>query len=416
MGAPKNTLARIIANRSMQRLHQSLKPMLIAARVRSVEERIGRPQLFFQRARERPDAFRVSDYLATCAVLDREPGELLTTALSENPLAEIRPPRIVARARKHISSPGSGLGADQLAELDRSFNSDPKKTLEAVKLALPDASRDELPRLLGIYGSALRVEADLSHAALVLRHALAMARDLKLPDAAADLFIRLAYVALDRQGPEDALKHAQEGTLAYTRLGDEEGQAKGFLALGMFRYYSHDYREALSDFQTALERSHVQARIVGSYQFQALCWIELDEPDNARDMAALAQKHAVEVAPWMQGKLSWLQARLAFGNTRCHHLKAAQTDLATSRPGDALMATLELIEEYLDLDQLDNAGQEIPAVCTLVERAGECRQVQERVSRLIQHRSRLTPNLIADLRRALDRARDRRLSNVIQSD
>ncbi len=400
----------------MRQLHQTLKPILITAGVRSIEEQIGRPQLFFQRARERPDALRVSDYLATCAVLDREPGELLTTALREDPLAEIRPPRIVAHARKHISSPGSGLGTDQLAALDHSFNTDPKKTLKAVKLALPDASRNELPRLLGIYGSALRIEADLSHAAVVLHHAIAIARDLELPEAVADLLIRLAYVALERQGPSHALRHAQEGTLAYTRLGDQEGQAKGFLALGMFRYYSHDYHQAIDEAQAALERSQVSDRIVSTHQLRAFSWIELDEPDKARDALTQAQQHAATVAPWIRGKLSWGQARLAFGDTRCNHLKAAQTDLATSRPGDALMATLELIEEFLALDQLGEAGREIPAVCNLVERAGECRQVQERVSRLIQHHSRLTPELIADLRRAMDRARDRRLSSVVQSD
>ena len=416
MGRPKNTLARIVANRSMRRLHETLKPMLIAAGVRSVEEHIGRPQLFFQRARERPDAFRVSDYLATCAVLDHEPAELLTNALSDDPLAEIRPPRIVAQARKRISAPGSGLGVSRLSALDRSFNTDPKKTLEAVKLALPDASQDELPQLLGIYGSALRIEADLSHATVVLQHAIAMARDLELPHAAADLLIRLAYVALDRQSPVHAFRHAQEGTLAYTRLGDQEGQAKGFLSLGMFRYYSHDYYEAVDESKAVLERSRVPDRIISAHQLQALCWIELSEPNKARDALAQAHQHSSDVAPWMQGKLSWLQARLVFGPSRCRHLKAAQAALTSSRPGDALMATLELIEEYLALDQLEEAGQEIPAVCTLVERAGECRQVQERVSRLIGHHSRLTPKLIADLRRALDRARDRRLSNVVQSD
>ncbi len=416
MGRPKNTLARIVASRSMQRLHQTLKPMLISAGVRSIEEQIGRPQLFFQRARERPDAFRVSDYLATCAVLDREPGELLSTALSDDPLAEIRPPRIVAQARRCISSPGSGLGADRLADLERSFNTDPKRTLKTVKLALPDASRDELPHLLGIYGSALRIEADLSHAALVLHHAITMAQDLELPDAVADLLIRLAYVALEREGPSHALGHAQGGTLAYTRLNHQEGQAKGFLALGMFRYYSHDYHHAILEAQASLERSDVPDRIISGHQLQAFSWIELDEPDKARDAATQAQQHAADVDPWIRGKLSWLQARLTFGPTRCHHLKAAQADLTPNRPSDALMATVELIEEHLALDQLEKAGEEIPAVCDLVERAGECCQVQKRVSRLIRHHSRLTPELIADLRRAMERARDRRLSSVVQSD
>ncbi len=80
------------------------------------------------------------------------------------------------------------------------------------------------------------------------------------------------------------------------------------------------------------------------------------------------------------------------------------------------MVTVELIEEYLSLDRLSEAAGEVPLLCTLIERAAEARQVQRAVSRLIRHRTRLTPELVADLRRALDRARDRRLSNVADAD
>ncbi len=243
-----------------------------------------------------------------------------------------------------------------------------------------------------------------------------MARTLDLPLVEADLLIRTAYVALERQSPSHALRYAQEGTLAYARLDDREGEGKGFLAAGMFRYYGKEYRDALRDLQATITRSKMPTRITGAHQIQALCWLELDQPEKARAAAAEARRLAPRVPTWMQGKLAWLDARLSYGYERFDYLKSAQTELASSRPADCIMVTIELIEDYLSYGRSDEAAGEVPLVCTLVERATESRQVQRAVSRLIRHRTRLTPELVADLRKALDRARDRSLSSVANTD
>ncbi len=399
----------------MRQIHETLKPLLAGAGVRAVEERIGRPRQFFQKSRER-DALRVSDYLATCVVLGEAPDALLAQALAGQVPKEIRPPRIVGAAWKRIGIEGGGLGARRLAELDSSFQADPEGIRQAIKADLDRSSRYELPQLLGIYGSALRVDAELSRAFLVLRQAHEMARTLDLPLVEADLLIRTAYVALERQSPVHALRYAQEGTLAYARLDDREGEGKGFLAAGMFRYYGKDYREALRDLQATIERSQTPARIIGAHQIKALCWLALDEPERARATAAEARHLAPQVPSWIRGKLAWLDARLSFGSVRLGHLRSAQSELASTRPSDGIMVTIELIEEYLACGRLDEAAGEVPLLCTLVERATECRQVQRAVSRLIRHRTRLTPELVAELRRALDRARDRSLSSVANTD
>ncbi len=184
----------------------------------------------------------------------------------------------------------------------------------------------------------------------------------------------------------------------------------------MFRYYGGEYREALRDLQATIERSKTPARIIGAHQIQALCWLRLDRPGKARVAAAEARRHASRVPAWIRGKLAWLDARLSDGSDRFDNLKSAQTELASSRPADCIMVTIELIEECLSYGRLAEAAGEVPLLCTLVERATECRQVQRAVSRLIRHQARLTPELVTDLRKALDRARDRSLSSVANTD
>ena len=415
MSKPLDTPARIYGMKCMARLHQTMLPLLMAAGVRKVERGIGRPKRFFQRARQQ-DALRVSDYFAACASLDQDPTELMERALEEKIEPEIRRPRIVSVAWKRISNPGKGLGQERLHELEASRRLDHKELRTLLRQELDEAAQEELPLLLGLYASALRFEGDLSRAALVFREAVAMAKELDALSAEAHLLIRMAYLALEWQSPAAALRHAQEGTLAYACLGEVEGEARGFLAMGSFRYYTHNYRRALRYHQAALARSEVPSLLFSAHLNSATCCWHLKQEDRAHRYAEQARQFAEQVDVSMRAKLSWFRARISSGSSRFDHLKAAQEDLAASRPADCLLVTLELIEGYLFYDDLAEAAREIPRLCSLVEQAAECRQVQQAVSRLIRHHSRLTPELTDDVRKALDRARDRRLSNLISEE
>lgn len=415
MGMPKETLARVAANRSMRRLHETLKPVLISAGVRGVEKQIGRPQLFFQRARER-DALRMSDYLATCVTLDQDPAELLAKALEAKIDLEIRRPRIVSAAWSRINTPGVGLGEERLQELETLRPLDRQHLRALLKQEVDQAARDELPIILGLYASALQFDGDLSHAALVFQEAIEMAKALDSLPVEAHLLIRMAYMALEWQSPAHALKHAQEGTLAFACLGELEGEARGFLAMGIFRYYTQSYHRSLQYNQAALDRSKKPKLRFSAHLNSAFCSLALDQEEQSHYYADEAQQFASQVDASMRAKLSWFQARISHDTSRFDHLKATQEDLAVSRPADCLLVTLELIEEYLSNGCLDEAAQEIPRLCDLVEHAAECRQVQQAVSRLIRHHRRLTPQLTENVRRALDRARDRRLTNLVSEE
>ena len=344
-------------------------------------------------------------------MLEEVPGELLDRALQRQVSPEIRPPRIVRTAWVRIGEgrDGPGLGEERLAELEAAVQTDPRRTRTELERELDRASRRELPVVLALYGTALRLESDLLRAELVLRQAIEMARALDLPAAEADLLIRLSLVALERHGPSVALRCAEEATLLFARHDDREGEGRGFLTTGTFRYYNEDYRGAARDLEAALKRLETPWLLFSAHQVAGFCWLALDAIEQAAREASRARQLAPQVPSWLVAKLDWLEARLSEGAVRLGHLRTAQTGLAGNRPADCLLVTVELIEELLACGRVDEAGREVPRVCDLVERAGESRQVQQVVSHLITYRTRLTPKLVARLRRALDRARDRTL-------
>ncbi len=68
--------------------------------------------------------------------------------------------------------------------------------------------------MLGLYGSALRIESDLERAEVVIKEAREIARALDLPAVEPGLLLRMAYLELEREHPTTALRWAQEATLA----------------------------------------------------------------------------------------------------------------------------------------------------------------------------------------------------------
>ncbi len=399
----------------MKRVHEALKPLLTAAGVRAVERQVGRPERFFQKTRER-DALRLSDYLATCATLDLDPARLLAQALEGSVEPEIRRPRMVAAAWKRLDDNANpGLGEERLAELDTAVQEKPRQTREAIKDELDQASREQVPRLLGLYATCLRVESDLPRAALVLKQALEMAQTPELAAAEPDLLIRLAYVVFEQQRIALALRHSMEATLAYGCLGDREGEGRGYLTTGMFRYYSHDYRRALRDLDASLKRLTAPHQVFSAHQVAGLCWLELDFEEEARLAAGRARELASEVSPWSLAKLDWLESRLADGGARLDRLAAARAGLSPDRPDDCALVTIELIEEAVALERSEVAERETTELCALLDRTSSPR-IEAAILHLIRHRSRLSPRLVAKVRRSMERARDRRLAHLASSE
>ncbi len=388
-------------------IQEALKAPLQQVGVRSTARQLGKPDRFFQYCRYH-GTIQLADFLTTCAALDLDPVAFIGHALSGGHRPDIRPPRILHRAREQLEAGGTGIGDERLMALARSLRHTPLSTGKDLQEALPDATPEEVPVVLGLYGSALRIQSALVHAELVIKEALAMAAS--RPSLEADLLIRLSYVSLEQEKPQQAIAQAKDGTLAAMCSGQREMIGRGFAATGTFHYYTADHHLALRDAQGALLHLDDPVQLVAAHQTAAFALIALGRGQDADAHLQAAWQCAREAPAWVQGKVAWLESRLSDGD-RLTHLKAAQA--ALDRPADCLLVTVEMIEELLALEQTAAAAAEIPHLCTLVEEAAECRQVQQAVSRLVRRRSALTRADVGKLRRALERAQDRRLSYLI---
>jgi tetratricopeptide (TPR) repeat protein len=310
---------------------------------------------------------------------------------------------------------GRGLGTARLAELEASVLADPRAARSALKRALGEAARDEIPRLLGLYGSCLRIESDAAHAELVLGEAREMARELDLPATEAEILIRLAYVAHEQERSGRALGLAQEATLGYARLGDRADEGRGFETLGMIRYYRREFQDALRDFEAALDRLVDPVQRLATHQFTALCHVAAGAEDAARHHLAEARVLAENVPAWIGAKLEWLEARLSYGEARLDHLRRAKATLCPTRPADCAQVTVELVEEALALGLNELATQQVRSLFGLLDHQPSPR-VEKAVNHLIRHRTRLTPPLVARIRRALDRAHRTKPGLLIQTE
>ena len=184
--------AQLIGRAQTVDLMAALTPRLLAVGVRAVERRIGKPARFFKNLRAR-GTMKVRDLFATCYALGLDPVELMREVVEERDTLKIRPPRIVSRAWKRLDAPGSGLGAERLAELEDMLQTMPRQTRTALGKVVDQATCEELPELLGLYGTCYRVESDLDHALVVLDHACEMARKARVPVSEANNLVRMAY-------------------------------------------------------------------------------------------------------------------------------------------------------------------------------------------------------------------------------
>ncbi len=402
----------VIGDAQTRAIQDALKPHLRAAGVRTVERRLNKTARFFQNARLR-GSLRVRDLMAACAALELDPVELVSTALDGQKVAETRPPRVVGRAWQQLDrSSAQGLDPAAFARLQASLQTDPRGARGEIRQAIEDAFGDEVPLLLGLYGSALRLESDLPRAAVVLRSAAEIARAADSPAAEADVLLRRSYLALEREEHTRAIRYAERAVVLFGRLDDREGEGRGYLARGTFQFYTHCYRDALRDFQATLDRSTVVPRLIAAHQGRAFCWLELDQVEQARREVTAARQLSSQLPGWMEGNLLWLDARLAQGKERLRYFQMAQAHLR-ERPADCAQVTVELIETALACGNDRVAFAEATGLCALVEQNAKNPRVQKAVTHLIRHRTRLTPELVARIRGAIDRSRAERLAHLL---
>ncbi len=188
--------------------------------------------------------------------LDVLGADLDPVQLAGEPAASPRDP-VVRAALERWSAPepegAKRLTPERLREIDVMRDEDPSRAVREVRDALAKAYKGQLPRLLAVYGSARRVQAELDKALDALHHALRMAEQAGDAALAADVLQRLGVAFAYRGDNSLGLMFAKEACYRHQLAGDLRGEGRSWVDQGTRYAHLGDVDHAVTAFERALE-------------------------------------------------------------------------------------------------------------------------------------------------------------------
>jgi tetratricopeptide (TPR) repeat protein len=144
------------------------------------------------------------------------------------------------------------MNETRLEELDELRYHDLGAARAAVDRAIADAEPEELPYLLGIRGSCLRMAGELEAAEEAIADGLRRAADLGSLPAEAELTQRRAFVEGGWLRFRDALAWTHRATLLWVELDDRERIGQTLVDRGQWLYHLGRHRESIRSSRAAL--------------------------------------------------------------------------------------------------------------------------------------------------------------------
>ncbi len=256
-----------------------------------------------------------------------------------------------ALERWQSAEPGSSarLAPERLRELDVLRDEDPGSAVREAKSALAEASREQLPRLLAIYGSARRAQAELDKALEALHHALPLAEDAGDSTLGADVLQRLGVAYAYSGNNALGLAYAKEAGYRYRLAGDQRGEGRSWVDQGGRYYHLGKLDLAVAAHRRALDSlppDEVRHRFT-AHQCLAELYHRLGEFDRALRHVSRAEKLGSEVGQGLLGSLFWAKATIAkdlpdYGQVEQCYAEALEA-FRTVSPIDAALAAVELV-------------------------------------------------------------------------
>jgi tetratricopeptide (TPR) repeat protein len=393
-------------------------------RIGEVETAIGRYSGFFRDLRRpsRRGSIRVVDLMATLDHLAIEPPAFFAEALgscSGVPQATTlrgAPPALVVRARERweLELPGS-LGRSYLEELDSLRHRDPKRAVRLIEEAVDFVVPEDIPRLLGIAGSAWRLSFHLDEAEHAIQAGLEVARKAGDLVAEGDLLQRSGYIFADRGDSHRALEVAREAAATHLLVDNLPGAGRALVDQGIFNVYLDRPRVAIAAYRSALKHlveDDLRNRISA---FQGLGVAhellgELEEASVALD-DALALGHGME--DFYRGKVCWLQGSLALRLGRQQQAEGAFRQAIDAfqniQPVDTALVTIELVRLQLLKGKPEEAYETATSMLKLLEplRQEKNRFISAAIADLLRHgRSGFSLILVEQVARQIQKERE----------
>lgn len=371
------------------------------ARIGAVETAIGRYSGFFRDLRRpsRRGSIRVIDLMATLDHLAIEPTTFFVEALGCESMPQAltpkgTPPPLVVRARERadLELPGS-LGKSYLEELDDLRYQNPERAIRLAEEAVDFVPPEEIPRLLGVAGSAWRLAFQLDAAEHAVVVGLEIAREQGNLLLEGDLLQRSAYVSSGRGDFRRALQTAREAAATFLFAGHLEAAGRTLVDQGIFNVYLDHPRLAIRAYHSALEYLEEEdlRNRVSALQGLGVAHELLGELEEACEALEKALALGCGMEGNHRGKLCWLQGSLAvrLGRPR----KAARAFLeainafSPINPVETALVTIELVRLQLQEGEAETAYQTAAGMLKLLEplRREKNRFISAAIADLLRH-------------------------------
>ena len=330
---------------------------------------------------------------------------------------------LMAEAERQPDEAGEEADLDAL---DALRHDDPSAVVRQARLLIPTVPALQVPRLLGIYASAVRALGRSDEAIIVLTQALDRAAEQDNQAALGDLLLRAGYVFGERGQIEMACALAERATLVYARIGDLVGIGRTLLDQGMCFFYMDRPRDAAKAMKVALEyieeSADASATLLQMSKWSCLmnlCIIHrsLDELDLAERYARQARDPSYGLGQKrLLGKVVALEAAIARDAGRREEAERLYREaFEIFQPVDALdtaLCGIELIRVQLRLSRTQDAYQTARAMMPLLEPLEKNRVASAALTELLRSAlagKGLTEALLRSVASGLQKAQKRSL-------
>ncbi len=309
------------------------------------------------------------------------------------------------------------LTREQVRKLDAQRDEDPKRAVREARSALAGCAREQLPQLLGVYGSARRAQAELEKALEALHHALYLAERGDDSVLSADVLQRLGVAYAYSGNNSLGLLYAREAGYLHQLAGNRRGEGRRWVDQGVRYGHLGKFDLAVAAHQRALDSlppDEVRNRFT-AHQCLAELYHRRGELDVALQHVSRAEALGPEVKKGLAGNL--LCAKAAIANDlpdypqveRCY-AEALEMFRVVS-PIDAALAAVELVRAQVLQGKHDAACETTRALVSLLQPLEKNRIVGAALMRLLRtvlEGGRLTEPMLDRAAREIREERARR--------
>lgn len=258
--------------------------------------------------------------------------------------------RAVARWESPEPGPSVRLDEEELLQLDGLRDRDPKLGVRRAKAALKKADKRQLPRLLAIYGSGRRVQAQIDQALEALQWALAIAEHGGASlSRHANILQRMGVAFAYRGDHYLALLFAREAAHEYEIAGNLRGRGRSLVDQGTRYAHLNQPEKAIGLFEAALRclPEDEMSNRFGACHALAVLHQRQENLREALNWVRRAEELASEVPPGVFALLLATKAEIATAGgdhaeaERCY---ARELEIYRSlSPIDAALASVDLV-------------------------------------------------------------------------